>query len=192
VDTVWVAVIVGVAGIIGPGSLAWFNARQTRHNQQMNFLREDAVAAKLAARQDEIAEQAAKVAEQAAEAARLLTARQDAAAAAAATTAELLLAANERVAAQSRDATAQTNGKLAQIHELVNSTLTAAMTAELVALEQQRELMEELGRPATKLDDINRRIKLLTMKIADRGLQTEIADALVVNPPPDDETGPRR
>lgn len=189
-DAVWIAVIVGVGSIVGPASLAFLNSRQARRTQEMNYQREDAVAERLAIRQDEIAAQAATVAAQAAEAARLLAARQDAAAAAAATTASLLLDANERVATQTREASAQTNGKLNQIHDLVNSTLTAAMTSELVALEQQLELMGELGRPKTKLEEIQQRINLLRSKLTDRALQTEIANAQVNEPHPTD--GPVR
>ena len=178
-DTVWIAVIGGIGVVVGPASLAFLNARQARRLQEMNYKREDAVAELLAARQDKIAKEAAAVAEQAAEAARLLAARQDAAAAAAETTARLLLAANERVASAAREANTQTTGKLDQIHELVNSTLTAAMTAELVALEQVYELMVELGRPQTKLDEIQQRITLLRSKLDDRELQTELANAQV-------------
>jgi hypothetical protein len=68
-------------------------------------------------------------------------ARQDAVAEQAAKAAALLLAANERVASQTAVADAATQGQLAQIHTLVNSNLTAAMDAELAATVAQLVLL---------------------------------------------------
>jgi hypothetical protein len=70
--------------------------------------------------------------------------RQDAVAAKAAEAAQLLLAANERVARQTREASQLTNGKLNQIHELVNSTMTGQMEEAHAALAQQLVLMREV------------------------------------------------
>ncbi len=67
-------------------------------------------------------------------------ARQDAVAAQAAEAAKLLLAANERVA----ETTATTNAKLDVIHVLVNSSMTAAMQAELDATVRELAMMGEV------------------------------------------------
>jgi type II secretory pathway pseudopilin PulG len=67
-------------------------------------------------------------------------ARQDAVAQKAAEAAKLLLAANERVAANA----VQTMSKLDDIHTLVNSNLTTAMRAELDATTRELAVMSEL------------------------------------------------
>lgn len=71
-------------------------------------------------------------------------ARQDLVAAKAEEAAILLLAANERVAKQTKEAAQITNGRLDQIHELVNSTMTAQMEENHQALAQQLVLMREV------------------------------------------------
>ena len=83
---------------------------------------------------------AIKVAEQAAEAARLLSDRQDSSANKAAEAARLLLQSNKDVAE-----TARVQGdKLDEIHVLVNSNLTASMESELVAHKAALALMKEM------------------------------------------------
>jgi hypothetical protein len=161
-EAVAVALIVAGVGVFGQ----WLLRRQ-------DFARQDQVAA------------------QAAEAARLLLERQDAVAAQAAEAAELLLDANERVAKQSEDAAKVTNGKLNQIHELVNSTLTAAIEDLRLATEQQLMLLRsviELNREAGRepspdllaaLPAVEEKVAELRSKLADRARQTEIADAQV-------------
>jgi hypothetical protein len=129
-----------------------------------------------------------KVAEQAAEAARLLSERQDKTAAAAAETARLLLAANERVAVDTAAAAAETNGRLGQIHELVNSNLTAELVARHAALVQQAILMREVVRlneaagrhPDTAalaaIEALDEQVAELGAKLRDRASATVIAD----------------
>lgn len=68
-------------------------------------------------------------------------ARQDAVAAKAEEAARLLLAQNKRVAKSSESTRAQ----LKEIHTLVNSNMTAAMQAQLVALKGQLVLMHRLA-----------------------------------------------
>jgi hypothetical protein len=67
-------------------------------------------------------------------------ARQDAVAAKAEEAARLLLAANERVSEDSKI----TNGKLDVIHELVNSSMTAAMQGEHDAMTRELAMMREV------------------------------------------------
>lgn len=113
-------------------------------------------------------------------------ARQDAVAAKAAEAAELLLAANERVARQTLEASA----KLDQIHELVNSNLSAQMMEAHAALLQQAVLMREVvalhkasGRNASSsameaIHIIESRAAELGAQLNDRAKATRIADAV--------------
>jgi len=89
------------------------------------------------ARQDQVAEQAAKAAE-------LLRTRQNEVAAQAAEAARLLLEANERVAKQSAAEFAATQRQLGQIHTLVNSNLTEAQGRELEATRAMLITMQEV------------------------------------------------
>jgi hypothetical protein len=170
---VWTPIIVAIGVIVGPLLLAYLTGRQRSRDKAEDWARQDAVAA------------------QAAEAARLLEERQDAVARKAAEAARLLLAANERVAKQSREAADVVNGKLAQIHELVNSNLTTQMEEAHGALTQQLVLMREVvalnraaGRePSTGAVDaiavIEAKVGELRAKLADRAKATEIADRKV-------------
>jgi CO dehydrogenase/acetyl-CoA synthase alpha subunit len=124
-DPVAIAAIAAIAGmgtVFSPLILSHMAARARRTEKQLDWARED------------------KVAAQAAEAAALLLARQDAVAAQAAEAARLLLAANERVARTA----AVTNRKLDVIHTLVNSNLTAAMQAEHDATVRTLAMMREV------------------------------------------------
>jgi hypothetical protein len=170
VEAVWLALIVAGGALL----TTLLNGWQIRRGKTQDYERQDAVAA------------------QAAEAARLLEQRQDAAEAATAKAAKDLRAANEQVARQAADAAAITNGKLEQIHELVNSTLTAQMEEAHGALMQQLVLMREVialntaagRRPSQEALDaigvIEHKVAELGARLSDRAKATVIADARVV------------
>jgi len=111
-------------------------------------------------------------------------AREDAVAAKAEEAAKLLLASNERVA----DNAKVTNGKLDQIHTLVNSNLTASMKGELEATIAKLVVLKKLaGRDERdKVDvsesdlkdirDTEARIAEMTAILNDRLQQTKIAE----------------
>jgi hypothetical protein len=111
--------------------------------------------------------------------------RQDAVAAQAAEAAALLLAANADVARIAKATAEGVNGKLNQIHELVNSTLTGALEDQLLAREQ---LLVMMRRDLNRDPDPDAQSAVVAMeavvaelrsKLADRAKQTEIADAQV-------------
>jgi len=174
VETVWVALIVVIGGTMTTLLQAWL----IRRGKAQDYARQDEVAA------------------HAAEAAELLAARQDAAevkadkvARKAAEAASLLLAANERVAEQSAHAAEVTNGKLAQIHELVNSNLTRQMEDTRDAQAQQEILMMEVirlhkaaGREPSKealdaIAAIRAKVAKATTELGARAKATVAADA---------------
>ena len=114
-------------------------------------------------------------------------ARQDAVAEQAASAALLLLAANERVA----KAAASTNDKLDVIHTLVNSNMTAAMQAELTAVEAQHAVLLEVialkeasGASAVEsrstMRSLEGRIGELRATLTDRLEQTRVANLQAV------------
>lgn len=154
--------LVGVlaVGIVAPVWLLSRTEKMHREDRREDWARQDLVAAR--------AEQTSKdIADRAAQAARLL------------------LADNERVAAVQKE----TNGKLDVIHELVNSTLSAAMQDKLDALVTAAAMMREVidlkraaGRePAPEalaaLADVEDSIRESRAAIADRNRQAEaIAD----------------
>ncbi len=111
-EPVWLALIAAATGILSPLLLAALMNSSRRRDKKQDYDRQDAVA-----------EKAQGVADQAAEAAKLL------------------VAANERVAAT----TADTNSKLDVIHVLVNSNMTAAMQAEHDARSESLVLMLEIA-----------------------------------------------
>jgi hypothetical protein len=173
VEAVWIALIVAAGAAATTLLTTWLNARQIRAGKEQDYARQDQVAALLEARQDAAEVKAEAVATKAAEAARLL------------------LASNERVAHQTVAAAEVTNGKLAQIHELVNSNLTRQMEEAHAALTQQLVLMREVialhkaaGRPPSKealnaIDAIELKVAEFGTQLADRAKATEIADAKV-------------
>jgi hypothetical protein len=134
------------------------------------------------ARQDQVAEQAAKAAE-------LLRTRQDQVAAQAAEAARLLLEANERVAEQSAQAFAATQRQLGQIHTLVNSNLTEAQGRELeatramlVTMQEVVDLKRQRGvEPSQEAIDAiaatRSRVEALSQSLAQKAEQTKVADA---------------
>ncbi len=113
--------------------------------------------------------------------------RQDEVAAKAEEAAKLLLAANELVAENAN----VINGKLDQIHTLVNSNMTAAMKAELEATVQKLVLMRKivdrdraddikvLPEALKAIRDVEEKIEELTATLNDRLRQTAIADSKV-------------
>lgn len=112
-STLVVALFVAV---IGPLLLSWLNGIQRRKEKIEDY-----------ARQDEVADRATAVAEQAA------------------TAAQLLVEDNKRVALAAAGAADKTFGKLDEIHTLVNSNMTAAMQAELDATVREVAMMREVG-----------------------------------------------
>jgi len=171
VQAVWVALIVAVPAASVPVLVAWVTGVQRRREKAEDYARQDAVAARLTAPQDKIAA--------------ALAARQDAIAAKAEEAAALLLDANERVAHTAE----VTQEKLDEIHILVNSNMTAAMQAELTAMEEvlamRVELAEERSaagqapRPDLVASITTARDKVAELRAAlsDRLTQTKIADA---------------
>jgi len=123
--TVSVVVVVLVAvfsSITAPLIIANQTEKRHREDRQADWDRQDKVAAAAKQTADDLAVSQKRIADQAAEAA------------------TLLLAANERVAH-----TAQvTNGKLDVIHQLVNSSMTAAMQSELDATVRELAMMREV------------------------------------------------
>jgi hypothetical protein len=178
-DGVWLALSTLLTAVIVTGGALltiWLNGKQLRAGKAQDYARQDQVAAALAQRQDVAEAKAAEVAAKAAEAA------------------ELLLAANERVAHQSAEAAQVTNGKLAQIHDLVNSNMTIQMEETHGALAQQLVLMREVinmhraaGRPPSRdalqaIEVLGRRVGELQAQLSDRAKVTEAADAKLTQP----------
>lgn len=161
-------IVVVAASIVGPTLLSVLTAWQRRTERQEDYARQDAVAKAAEDRESRQEVAAHAVAEQARETVKKA--------------AELLLAANERVATQSAAASEVINGKLGQIHELVNSTLTGAMQAELVARQAQVELVRRFTPSQTaEIAVLESAVADLQMKLTDRIAQTKIADAQVVS-----------
>jgi hypothetical protein len=152
--------ILAISGtIVGPLLLAvitaWLSRIARRADKKEDYARQDAVAAKLKKEQQQVAAQAAQAA-------------------------KLLLAANERVAAQTAATATVTNGKLDQIHELVNSTLTGAMQSQLVAIEAQLAMIRRFQPGETaEISTLEEQVAELRARLADRAAQTVIADAAI-------------
>jgi hypothetical protein len=167
VQAVWVALIVAVPAMIASVAGPLLLARQVGRRQ-------DRIAAQLKADNK-------RVADQAAEAARLLVERQDAADAQRALAAELLVSANERL-----------GGKLDTIHILVNSNMTEALQGQLdrtdevlIMLREMVDLNRTAGREpsAATLAYIKAtEDKAAELRAAqnDRLLQARVADAQIV------------
>jgi hypothetical protein len=165
VEPVWIAFIVTFGSALGSALVAYITYRQRRAEKAQDWARQDEVADRAAAQAKAAEERQAAVAAQAAEAARLL------------------LAANAEVALVARRTAESVDGKLNQIHELVNSTLTGALEDQLLAREQLLVLMRE--RPGQSpearksLADMEDMVAELRAKLADRARQTAVADAKV-------------
>lgn len=161
-SAVYVALIVAfgtIATVAGPIILAWLLGRQRRAEKREDYARQDAVAARVT----EAADKAETVAKQAAEAARLLVDSNAAAALVAAQTA------------------AVTNDKLDQIHTLVNSTLTAAIEAQLEATIEQLRMMRDALAGQTVVPSVEamtrleEKIATIRASLYDRLAQTKLA-----------------
>jgi hypothetical protein len=162
--------------VVAPLLLSWQQQRHRRQEREEDY-----------ARQDEVAEKVRLAADQAAEAAKLLLERQDQASEQSAERNRLLVEANERAA----DSAALTNGKLDQIHTLVNSNMTAAMQSELDAtvalLDTLREVValnEAAGRQPTaeavgRIDAMQKKVDELSANLTDRLKQTAAANQIV-------------
>lgn len=86
----------------------------------------------------------------------------------------------------------KTDGKLAQIHDLVNSNMTAeientydATKAQLVTLDQLLTLQQSDGRTISKdavttREALSKKVAELESRLKDRAKQTEIADSKLV------------
>lgn len=163
---VWVALVVATASMLGPVLLARRLDHQLRRSKAEDYARQD------------------KVAEQAANAARLLKQAQEEAANRAAEAAALLLESNERVA----HTAALTDKKLDQIHVLVNSSMTASMQAELDATTRVLALLRQVvvlhtaaGRPPAgealaTIEATEHKVSELRTALSDRLSQTQIAE----------------
>lgn len=122
-QAVWIALIGAVSlSVIGPTVSGYFTNRSRRQDREEDRKDREAVA------------------NQAAEAARLLIERQDATAAKVAEAARLVKENNKAVAA----ATAETQEQLKVIHGLVNSSMTAAMQSEYGAVQRELAMMQEV------------------------------------------------
>ncbi len=99
-------------------------------------------------------------------------AREDAVAAKAEEAARLLVASNERAATSSE----QANNKLDIIHTLVNSNMTSAMEAQLVALQGQLVMMNRLAEIEDPTIDEAAAIKAVIAQIAE--LTAALSDRL--------------
>jgi len=180
-EPIWLAIIVAVGALFSSVLTSSLNAWQIRKGKEQDYARQDAVADHLEKRQDEIQIQAE-------EKARLLEEHQQKAEEAT----QILIESNKLVATQAFESTQITYGKLDQIHELVNSSLTSQMEEAHTALAQQLVLMREVialnaaaGRAASKealetIKIIELKVAELASKLSDRAKATEIADKKVV------------
>lgn len=189
-NTVLVALIVALGSLASTGILAYSQGRR----EHKRLIREAEIRAKEKKedwdRQDEVARRAeaaaarvVEVAEAAATTAQLLKERQDAAAAAAVKAKEDLIEANEKVRKETRRAAEIVNGKLDQIHTLVNSNLSEAMSERLIAI---RALIVALRRAEDQSPEALQRIRQLDAtaieleaQLEDRKRQTKVAEAQV-------------
>jgi len=178
-------------------------AAQAAEAARLLLERQDTLAAKAAEAARVLTVRSEEVAAQAAEAARLLLDRQNDAAARAAETARILAARSDEVAAQAAEAArllklsnevvahtaAETTGKLDIIHELVNSSMTAAIQSEMEAVEREQVLIGEIielkraaGREPTDgtLAALTRSadsIRKLSLTLEDRHRQAALVEA---------------
>jgi len=162
----FVAIVAGIiVALIAPALLAINTARLATLSKRQDWARQDLVAARLEKKQDDIAKAAQK-------------------------TADLLVKAQEEtirrtdvVAKRAREADDDIQAQLKQIHTLVNSDMTAARKAELVAVETALGLLNRViainhraGMPISSddresKDDKETRIEELKTIIADRNAQ---------------------
>lgn len=180
-ETVVIALVVS---IISPLIVSIISNRQRRNEQLEDYTRRSMVATRAEETERLLLERQNIIAEKVQEAANLLAIQQRAVSEKAEETASLLLESNERVAKSAL----LTNGKLDQIHTLVNSNMTAAMTAVLDAREISLQLMKEVsalkaaaGRPPSKssisaINQAQKKVSKIKADLAHRLKQTEISE----------------
>jgi hypothetical protein len=115
-DAVYLALIAATSGIVGPMLMAWLQNRNMRAVKEQDYARQDEVARSLLERQDAISAKAIETA--------------------------ALLRVNTAAVAS---AATETHSQLRVIHALVNSNMTAALQAELVARRAAQVLMTEVA-----------------------------------------------
>jgi len=158
-DSLTLIIVAMIAGVLGPGVLAYITGRQRRSEKLDDYARQDKVAGEAAIAAKNLQDSQAALAAQAAEASNT-AARQ------AAEAARLLVISNEVQAVAARDQ----SEKLAVIHGLVNSSLTSAISGELGST--QRELV--LLKAAPRTPESRAAIEVAEARIAE--LITAITD----------------
>ena len=149
-----------IAGVLGPGVLAYITGRQRRSEKLDDYARQDKVAAEAATAAQNLQDSQATLAQQA-------TAAAATAAEQAAEAARLLVISNE---AQAKAAKA-TDEKLVVIHGLVNSSLTSSISGELGSTQRELVLLRRARRTAESrkaIEVAEARIAELTLIISDR------------------------
>lgn len=164
------ALLALVASIVAPVTVTMLTGRQRHRDQRADWARQDEVAARLEAKQQEAADAAEAVK------AALMTSEARA------------VAAGEVI-----------GGKLEQIHILVNAKMTAAIEEQLSATEAQAVLLREVaalnlaaGREPSPdsvavLSAVERRVAELRAQVADRALQTAVANDVAAGMVPSPE-----
>lgn len=146
--TLIVGVIVAVGAFVSPFITAYMTNRNAARMKLADYARQDEIAQRLSDRQDLSERKAAEVADQAAEAARLL------------------VASNHK---QEEIAIVQ-GAKLDQIHTLVNSNLTAAMQDQFDARSATLVLLKALPNPSR---DVLGQIEANEAKVAELAAQLD-------------------
>lgn len=194
-DTVLLAMIVaGSTAITGglPIIINILNNRALASKEERDYARQDVVAKRAeeaALRANEAARAARAVADQAAEAARLLVQSQHAAAEKAAEVARLLVESNAKTADAAATSSAALERKVDIIHTLVNSQLSTAVQSEfdatktvLILLLRVIDLEREAGREPSieslaEVEATRKKITELQATVADRLKQSDKANA---------------
>jgi hypothetical protein len=153
--SIYLALIAMTTAIVSPMLMAWLTNRYRKQEKMEEYARQDVVAARVAAAAARTEVMAIKV---------------DVAATKMAET-------NDRLVAK----TTEIGGQIAIVHTLVNSSLSAALQAQLNAL---MLLLASTNDPALLTDEIKdqtrNRIKDLQAVIADREKQSSLADKQIV------------
>jgi hypothetical protein len=159
-DSLTVILVAMIAGVLGPGVLAYITGRQRRSEKLDDYARQDKVAAEAAAAAQNLQISQAALAQQAADASTL-------AATQAAEAARLLVVSNAAQATAAKE----TSEKLTVIHGLVNSSLTEAISSELASTRRELVLLKRARRTAESrkaIEVAETRIAELTLTISDR------------------------
>jgi hypothetical protein len=190
-----------LAIIVAAGALATavLNGVMMSRSKRQDYRRQDEVAEAAEERErrgrDEAEAREKRAADAAEEREQRLVERSHRVAYQAAEAARLLLADNAQRAEVLAAAGTVTNGKLDQIHTLVNSNLSKAIEDQLEATEQQLILLREVaelkraaGREPSPeataaLQRIEAKVAELRTQVADRAAQTKAAAAQLPSPP---------